>query len=128
MKLVNLAILAAAVIGAAAPTMAQPYDHHDRGGDHADRGRDEGASGWGLDRRIEWMQRRIEHGRDDGSLDRREARRAQQTLNNIRYDMSRWQRRRGELGGWQRDQLQARLDRLNDQLRWLRHNDERRPW
>ena len=50
-------------------------------------------------------------------------------LDDIRQDERRMRYRNG---GWlndrQRGVLQDRLDRLNDQIRWLRHNDERRPW
>jgi hypothetical protein len=34
----------------------------------------------------------------------------------------------GRLDDRARDNLQMRLDRLNGQIRWLRHNDEARPW
>jgi hypothetical protein len=140
MKPLNFAAMAAsALMALAAPSLvaAQPYDHpgwdhHDRGWDHHDRGWDHGPGpqgGWDLDRRIDWMQRRIDHGREDGSLDRGEAFRVQQRLDDIRHDERRMRRRHG---GWlspgDRDMLQNRLDRLNDQIRWLRHNDERRPW
>ncbi len=114
---------------------AQPYDH--RGppdGYHRDwgRGGDRGperSDGWNLDRRIEWLQQRIDHGRDDGSLDRREAWRVQSRLDEIRQEERRLRRHHGGgLGDDDRDALNRRLDRLNDQIRWLRHNDERRPW
>ena len=144
MRLLNLAMFAAGTIALASPVMAQP-DYHDqgrgsgydqgrgdRGGDDRgrdDRGRDDRGQGWNLDRRIDWMQRRIDRGRDDGSLDRREAYRAQRTLEDIRRDKRRMEYRSGGfLRGYQRDDLQGRLDRLNSQIRWLRHNDEVRPW
>ena len=144
MRLLSLAILAAGAVAVASPVLAQPdyrdqgrgsgYDQgrddrsrDDRGRD--DRGSDDGAHGWNLDRRIDWMQRRIDRGRGDGSLDRREAYRAQRTLEDIRRDKRRMEwRGSGSLRGDQRDELQARLDRLNGQIRWLRHNDEARPW
>jgi hypothetical protein len=125
MRRIILGVLAvASVIAAGAPALAQPYPR-ERGWD---RGHGEDRGEWNIDRRLEWMQRRIERGRDDGSLDRREAWRAQRSLNDIRTDKVRWERRNGYLNSWQRDQLQARLDRLNDRLHWLRNNDERRPW
>lgn len=136
MKLSTLAILAASgVIAAATPVMAQPYGgYHDRGdhydhGDRGDRGRDEGPRAWDLSRRIDWLQRRIDRGREDGSLDRHEAYRVQSALDEIRHDMRRMERRNGGyLDGRQRDMLDGRLDRLNDQIHWLRRNDDRRPW
>jgi hypothetical protein len=128
MRLVTLAILAAAgTIAAGAPAMAQP-DHYGHGG-YGDRGRGEGPRAMDLNGRIDWMQRRIDRGRDDGSLDRREVYRVQSALDGIRRDMRRMERRSGGvLRGYQRDELQGRLDRLNDQMHWLRRNDERRPW
>lgn len=130
MKFSTLATLAAGVaIAISAPAMAQPYGgYHDRGGyDHGGGGGAPGA--WNLDRRIDWMQRRIDRGRQDGSLDRREAFRAQSALSDINRDMRRMQRRNGGmLDDRQRDMLSGRLDRLNDQIHWLRQNDERRPW
>jgi hypothetical protein len=88
------------------------------------------ASGWDLNRRLDWMQQRIDRGRDDGSLDRREARRVQRELIDIRrqQDMLR-DRNGGRLSERDRYMLQDRLDRLSGQIRWLRRNDdERRPW
>ena len=149
MRFLSLAMLAAGTIAVASPVLAQPdnrdqgrgsgYDQgrNDRGRDDRGRddrgrdnhGRDDGAHGWNLDRRIDWMQRRIDRGRDDGSLDRREAYRAQRALEDIRRDKRRMEwRGGGSMRGDQRDELQARLDRLNGQIRWLRHNDEVRPW
>ncbi|HWA59929.1 MAG TPA: hypothetical protein VG939_01070 [Caulobacteraceae bacterium] len=133
MKIVSLAVLAAAsILAATAPAVtavAQPYGGYDRDRGHdRDRGRDEGPRSWDIERRIDWMQNRIDHGRDDGSLDRREAYRVQSQLDEIRRDFRHWQRRNGVLLPWQRDQLDSRIDRLNDQIHWLRRNDERRPW
>jgi len=87
------------------------------------------APGWELDRRIDWLQQRIDRGRADGSLDRREAHRVEGELVHIRgqEDMLR-DRGGGRLSERDRSMLEARLDRLSDQIRWLRHNDERRPW
>jgi len=126
MRALTIAAMAAsALMALAAPSLAaaQPYDHH--GWDHGP-----GApGGWDLDRRIDWMQQRIDRGRADGSLDRREADRVQHELDRIRHDDHEWRERNG---GWlndgQRQALQDRLDRLNDQMHWMRDNGERRPW
>jgi hypothetical protein len=141
MKTLSFAAMAAsALVALCAPGLgaAQPYDRHDwdRGGDHRGDGWGRGADGrgeavaWNIDRRIDWMQKRINRGRDDGSLDRREAWRAQGQLDLIRSDAARMRAHNG--GNWlrgdQRDRLNNRLNRLNDQLHWLRRNDERRPW
>jgi hypothetical protein len=85
--------------------------------------------GWDLNRRESWLQERIDRGRGDGSLDRREARRVQRQLGRIRHDQA-WMRRRdgGQLTDVDRTALERRLDDLSDHIRWARHNDERRPW
>lgn len=131
MNKLSLAILAAAGVAAlSAPVAAQP-DYHGGYGYHGDRdrGRDEGPRAWDLNRRIDWMQQRIDRGRRDGSLDRREAGRVQARLDDIRRDKARMERRNGGfLRGDQRGELQRRLDGLNDQIHWMRNNDERRPW
>ena len=119
MKLVIKAAIASLAVVTAAPALAQPA-------------RPPGAiapSGWDLDRRIDWLQQRIDRGRSDGSLDRREARRVQHELRRIRIESNRMHARHGGRL-WERDRarLEAQLDRLNDHVRWLRHNDERRPW
>lgn len=67
--------------------------------------------------RIQFLQRRIDRGVADGSLDRREARNAQIELNQIRREASRrsWSPARA-------DMIQQRLDALSQRLRWQRHN------
>jgi len=65
--------------------------------------------------RIGYMQSRIDRGISDGSLDRREARRAQEELNGIKRD-SRFMGRR--YNPRQAAVLQQRLDDLGRKLRW----------
>ena len=67
--------------------------------------------------RIQFLQRRIERGAADGSLDRREARNAQVELNEIRRQANR--------RGWspaRADMIQQRLDALSQRIRWERRN------
>lgn len=61
----------------------------------------------GLQQRIDWLQRRIDRGVNDGSLTRAEARRAQSELNALRRDA---------------DVLAERLDDLSQDIRWSRNN------
>ena len=122
-KSAAFAVLGLALMSAA-PALAQPY-----GPPHGPPPPGMAPHGWELDRRIDWMQQRIDRGRQDGSLDRREARRVQGELFRIRHDEQGLRYRNGgRLSDRDRAFLQDRLDRLNDQIRWMRHNDERRPW
>lgn len=85
--------------------------------------------GWSLEQREDWLQQRIERGRADGSLDRREAYRAERSLRDIRAMQARLLRRdRGRLTDADRLYLEQRLDRLRDGLRWMRQNSETAPW
>jgi len=88
------------------------------------------SSGWNRDdfwrgasdaplQRIDFLQRRINRGIDDRSLDRREARRVQYQLDTIRREAS-----RGRMNQWRRDRINQRLDELAQQIRWAR-NDRR---
>jgi len=133
--LFTVAALALA-IGAAAPAAAQNGRdwNGDRGGNsdrnwNSDRGWDRNAfwreapsDSW---RRIDFLQRRIERGRADGSLTAREASRAQYQLATLRRQASRMRRRGGgELNSTDEAWLQARLDTLSQQVRWARNNGE----
>ena len=137
MKMIIAAAMAATAIAAiSAPAMAQPYGPppppH---GDWHGPGPGPGPGGpmrseaFPLDQRIDWMQTRISRGLGDGSLDRREAFRAQRQLNSIKSDLRHDRYRgHGQLSDYDRQALEGRLDRLNDQLHWMRQNDDRRPW
>ena len=72
--------------------------------------------------RVQFLQERINRGVADGSLDRREAWRANRELNGVRQWIRRmhWQNG-GQLGPDQRAAVQARLDALSRQIRWMRH-------
>ncbi|MEG3152821.1 glycine zipper 2TM domain-containing protein [Sphingomonas sp. ZT3P38] len=70
--------------------------------------------------RISFLQQRIDRGVADRSLDRREARRAQAELNNIRTTVN---RSRGRMSQQRRDDVLRRLDDLSRSLRWARQND-----
>jgi len=73
--------------------------------------------------RIDFLQRRIQHGIDDGSLSPREARRAQYQLDHIRRDADRMRwRHRGNFSPADYDYIQGRLDDLSQQIRWQRQN------
>ncbi len=69
--------------------------------------------------RIDFMQKRIDRGIADGSLDRREGRQAQQELNGIKRDARKMGRRYNDRQG---AMLQTRLDDLGQRLRWNRND------
>ena len=75
----------------------------------------------GVEQRIDWMQTRIEHSRDSGSLDPRQLGYAQHELNDIRrMDSNLRARDGGALSEADRGYLQSRLDNLGQNLRWMR--------
>jgi len=73
--------------------------------------------------RIDFLQRRIQRGMNDGSLGRREARRSQYQLNQIRRDADRMRyRHHGRFSESDYNYIQSRLDSLSQQIRWQRQN------
>ena len=73
--------------------------------------------------RIRFLQRRIERGTEDGSLSRRDARRAQYQLNQIRRNADRMRyRHHGTLRAADYDYIQSQLDDLSRQIRWQRQS------
>lgn len=70
--------------------------------------------------RIDWLQRRIDRGVQDGTLTRGESRDLYRRLDMIRRDA-----RRGYMTPERRDRLQARLDDLGRSIRWQRNDGDR---
>ena len=86
----------------------------------------EGRSNWrdaprDVHERTAWLEQRIQRGRDDGTLSRREAYDAMRSLNSIRQQ-DRSMRRHGQLRDRDEAIIQARLDDLNSRIRWARQN------
>ncbi len=105
--------------GFVAPAMAQPFGPPPF----------EHPGGWDIQRRIDWTEQKIIRGRDAGALDRREFDRVQGELNGIRREDHEIRRYHdGHLDDRARADLEARLDRVNDQIHWMRDHEERRPW
>lgn len=86
----------------------------------------EGGGEWSLERREAWMQQRIDRARSDGSLTRRDVRRAQMALNGIMVRQHRMMRD-GRLDGSERQELEGRLDQLRETLHWANREDAA-PW
>jgi hypothetical protein len=71
--------------------------------------------------RIDFLQQRIEHGVQDGSLDPHEARSAMHELDRIRRKArDLYQRDHGQLSGGHQEEIERRLDDLSRRLRWDR--------
>ena len=114
------ATVAGALAGAVAPASAQPYGGQPYGPPPPPPGYQNGGQpyggqpygppppqpgyqnggpgyaapgGWEIERRIDWIQQRIIHGRQDGSLNKHEARRAEGTLGSIQYEVQNDRRR-----------------------------------
>jgi hypothetical protein len=83
------------------------------------------ASTWDLDTQINRIEDRIQRGRSDGSLSRKETRRAESALNDIRRE-EQYRSRDGRLDDRDRATLQARLDTLSNQVRMDRMDSDRR--
>lgn len=120
MKRIITAVVASLVV--TTPAMAQwAHPVHDRGWNPQAfwRGAPENPY-----ERIQFLQDRINRGVADGSLDRREAYRASRELDGVRQWMRRmhWENG-GQLRPDQRIRVQARLDTVSRQIRWMRHND-----
>lgn len=73
--------------------------------------------------RIQFLQDRVNRGLADGSLDRHEGSRVQHELDGVRHWIHNmhWEDE-GKLTPDQRGRVQARLDQISGQIRWLRHN------
>jgi hypothetical protein len=82
---------------------------------------DSRANTWDIDTQINRIEDRIQRGRSDGSLSRHESRDAMDALNDIRRE-AQYRSRDGRLSERDQSMLQARLDRLSDQVRMDRHN------
>ena len=120
-KAIFLALAASISVAAAAPAMAQPFDHNDRMGAPTDMrgGGDRGDMRMGgrVDQRIGDLQMRLSDRLQHRDIDFRQARRLQDQLRRAQWLEQRY---RGQNGGhltdWQRADLNGRLDRITAQL------------
>jgi hypothetical protein len=116
MKYAFAAAAMAASMAFAAPATAQPYS----GWNSTQFWSGAPSDAWS---RMDYLQQRIDRGRQDGSLTPREAMRAQNELRTLRRQA--WQMRRrdgGRMNAADDAWLQTRLDTLSRDLRWARHN------
>jgi hypothetical protein len=94
---------------------------------YGDRGGYQWRSEWrdapqDIRNRTDWLERRIVRSRNNGSLSRREAQRAMDTLQDIRREERRAYRNDGRLSNREQYALMSRLDDLNAQIRWDRRD------
>jgi len=112
--------LAAAAIAGLTPSIAQPVDNWRYNGSWDRDTFWRGAPADPRDR-IPFLQRRIDRGVADGSLNRREARNSQRELNDIRREAANMGRR---INDREAGRLQSRLDNLAQKIRWRRSDND----
>ena len=130
MKRLSIALLAgAAVMAAAAPSLAQPG----YGMGYPQRGYNQGydrynqGMGGDYDRRLDRLERRIDRGSERGDLTRREAFRLRSDVREVRILASRYGR--DGMSRWERADLDRRLDYLESRVRYERRDgDDRGDW
>ena len=84
---------------------------------------------WDVNRRIEWIRGSIDRGHTNGLLEWSEFTRVRDQLGDIKTSYHKALRDAGgHLDDHQQVALQDRLTKLNDEIRWLQDNGERRPW
>jgi hypothetical protein len=129
MKIASILLVGAALAALAGCADAPPYGPPPPPYGPPPPPRAEAPAHWDIAQRIHWVQDRINHGRDDGSLDGNEYRRVQGELNSIKHEAADDRAANGgHLDGPTRANLENRLNQLNDQIHWLRTHDEARPW
>jgi hypothetical protein len=116
MKYALTAALMAASMALGAPAFAQNYERWNNNTFWSGAP----AEAW---QRIDYLQRRIDNGRRDGSLTPREAQRAEMQLATIRRQAEQMRRRHGgRMTAADSAWLQSRLDNLGSRIRWMRRN------
>ena len=127
-KIIIAALAASTLVAVAAPALAQYGPPPSQPGFGPGPG--PGApTGWDLNRKMDWIQGRIERARADGSLDGREAHRAMELLNSVRREEHKDRDRSfGHLDENDRARMDTQLDSLLGQIHWMRENTEQRPW
>jgi hypothetical protein len=117
--------VSALALGATAAS-AQPYgdryDGYRQDSYRSDSYRGDGyRGGWvSIDQRLAQLDRRIDQGVRDGSLNRREAWRLRGEFNDLARLQARY--RTNGLTGWERADLDRRFDILSNQIRAERHD------
>lgn len=117
--LIAASALTAALAATAGAASAAPYNAHDRDGY-----RSAAYQNGNVNQRQRDIAFRIDQGQRNGGLTFREARVLRSELNTIERIEFRY--RRDGLSRWERADLDRRLDRLSQQVRFNRHDGDRR--
>lgn len=119
----------AAGLALASAAHAQPPERRERTTVYPATRGDAERGGWTLKRGEEWLNDKINQAHDEHALDGREADRAHRELDRLRDDENRMRDRHdGQLTDEETFSLEARLDRLADQVVRLHNDAWRRPW
>ncbi len=116
------ALAAASLVAAVSPALAQPYGH--QGPRHDGYNVGPGAGGL-VNERQDRIERRIDQGVRTGQVTRREAIQLRAELNRIE-GLERYYRRSDGLSGWERRDLERRLDSLSARVFAERNDQEHR--
>lgn len=124
MKRIIMALVASTIIASPAAAQWHPPDRGDMraregGWDPNSVWQGAPADPW---QRIQFLQERVNRGVAEGSIDRRQAWQIQRQLNGLRQWIRRMHWQGEQLRPDQRARVQARLDQISGQIRWLRHN------
>jgi hypothetical protein len=130
LKTFILAVAAAASVGLSLPATAlaqdAPAPYPDTAGRHEMHG--PSSDVWPLDRREDWLARRMDRAMDHGALSGNEEQRGRSELDAIRSEQARLVARDGgALTEADRSYLAHRIDELNGTLRWTGENPPP-PW
>lgn len=135
MKKLVSALVAVSALAVAVPAAAQSYDRYDRSDryDQSDRYDRDYYGGYRYDRNLGYgyetpyqrMRQRIENGVRAGTISGREAAVLRRELQEIRR-LDRAYHRDGRISQWERNDIDRRIRRLQQQLRRFRINDDYR--
>lgn len=131
MKKFVSALVAVSALAIALPAAADGYSRgsygsdHGRGGDYG-HGGDYGRGGYGQDisRSIERLSFKIDRSLAMHRISYREGQRLQWQVREVKQTQRSYWRNDGRLSGWERADLQRKVDRIEASLRWQRNDDD----
>ncbi|HEY1561294.1 MAG TPA: hypothetical protein VGF71_10450 [Caulobacteraceae bacterium] len=124
MKILNTTLLlgAAAAVLAVAPVATPALAQTDTAGANVHRD-------WTLGQREDWLHHRVDESRDNGALTHTERDRAMDALHGIRdRENDLRDHQNGQLTPAQTETLEARLDRVADNIHWANSTALTLPW